>query len=370
MDVTASKSPSTTPAAEPATPDAPNPKAAFAERRARMAEVSKGVLGGGKKPAAAPSAAQAAPTPAATAAVAAIEASGATAPTQKPGESDQSYELRLAKALRQNTALEAENVSTKRKLQQIEAEFGSVKSLIEAVKKDPARVADLLEMAGTSPDQVAQLMIDGKIKREARATLPPEVQERMAKLEAAAKKLEEKEAREAEEAAKRERETQEAEQRKAHLSVVTGTLEALKAELPLTSLLPGAADKLLNEVYAEMGRRPGENVDVAAVCRGAEKVLIAEGRALLSTPAAVKAIVGDDPKIRDTFIAALGLTPAREQSPKPSPASESRAANEDGPRSLTHAAASEVPARVDRVLTKSERRERLRQAGKAVLSGA
>lgn len=334
----------------PVTPVAPEPSRADKLKTASRDALKLGPKGA--KQAVAP-----APAPVAVAAkVEAIEATGEAAPEQKAGESDKNYELRLANTLRRLEKAEGEAVTYRKRGDDFEKELGPLRAKIEAAKGDPDKIHDLLDLAGYTPDQVAQFMIDGKIKRRAaRAELPPDVIARLEKAEAAAKKLEEKEAAE-----------QEEQGRQSDLRAIGQQIEAMTADLPLASQLPGLADRVYGTVYAKF-KATGEVPDLAVTLREVEASLVRDARPLLSTAAGVKALVGNDPKIRAIIAEALGLASAEQASA--SPASERKGSPKvsEGPKSLSLNVTSEVPTRQAGNLSKSEREARVRTAARGVL---
>jgi CheY-like chemotaxis protein len=265
-------------------------------------------------------------------------------------EEQDSPELRLAEALRRHKRLELEHSTAKKRGDELEAKWGKVGAIIEGAKSDPDKLHDLLELAGYTADQIPKLMLDKKlVKRAARAQLPPDVQDRIAALEEAAKKLEEREAKDAESAAKA-----------SDMAVIESAIESSKASAPLLGLMPGASDRvygLLAAQHAETGETP----DLPAAILAIERAILSDVKAIL-TSGGVQYLLSDE-SIRDTLTQALqGASKTTAKS-----AGVAVKAGLDLPRSLTQRAAADDPTRSAGPMSARERDKRVAKAARQVL---
>lgn len=340
---------------ESAKPDQP------ADRRGRLREAGKRALGLAPPPpepqGAPPSVASGEmPTQKAEALADKIEEAGGKTPEQKPGESSKDLELRLSQTLMDLQRAQKDGLGHKQRADAAEKKAAELEALIKRAKDDPAAG---LELMGRSFDDLADLAIKGKLTKKQYAELPPEVQAKIERYEAAEKAEREKK----EAAEKAERERQETQERwDADLKVVEGSWDALVEAGPLLESVPDGQARLLNAIYAEH-ERTGEVPSLTDVAKRMHEVVATELEALL-TPKNVALL---KPEIRDTLLKALQAAPTQTTSTPPSEPAEH--SDTDGPSSLTAAALSEVPTRKpDKPLTREERKARKLAAGKAVLA--
>lgn len=278
-------------------------------------------------------------------------------------------------ALRQLEKAQGQAAEARAELAKLRDEMREVRQqadLVERARKakeadDPVEALRLLQRAGWDFKDLVQRAAEGKLKDPAPyADLPPELAQRLQGLEAAAKELEERkaaEARAAEEAdSQREMEAQRAEDREVSRQV----LEGLGEKAAVLSALGHGPDLLVQLAYNALDSgTDAKDLKLDKLARQAEEQAAGEIRAVLSSQAAVRALLADD-AVRATITAALG---AAGSGASDTPGQRSTGTGEaDGPTSLPIDAATEVRSRSDGEPSAEERRRRLEEAGRAVLS--
>lgn len=277
-----------------------------------------------KAPAAKPAAA---PEPSAKAEklIDAIEGTGNDAPAQRKGETDGQYELRLAKALREARELstdlrkerEASAVTTK--------ELAKLKDLFERGKMNPLEFLDHLGMS--FEDLVEGIRSDKYVAPKAKAKLPPELAEKLERLERAEAE------RERERAAAAERALLETDTK-----TVTDYIAEHADEFPLAAALKGAAAQIVRAAYAD------KTADFRPYLQKLEDSLGGDATALFGSEKALMAALKKDPSLKERVLKAWGIST---EAPAAKPAAETAT-------SLS-GASTEAPAKPGRPLTRAER---------------
>jgi len=189
-------------------------------------------------------------SPAAEATKDKIEQAGGDAPTQKPGESDKDYEVRLAGALREFKQARREIERNKIDKQQLE----TMKAELEKAKNKRISKKEFVEM-------VKQLN-EGKLELDDDewAALPQAMRERIERLESAAQKRE-----------REEQEAAQAAQRTKEEGIVATRLKETAEDWPLIAAVDGAASDVLDwwyDVRARTGQAPDLDAVIAEVNGG------------------------------------------------------------------------------------------------------
>ena len=206
-------------------------------------------------PSAGPSASQPSGPDAAAAKLEAV--AGEKAPEQKAGETDQAYELRLAKLTREAQRAQREADTHKAARAKVEEEATALRAELEKAKNKRMTVREYRELTKKlleNPQSRAELLVDDDLPEPMR-----ELKEKM-----------EQQLREAEEAkAAQQRAEQEAAQKAQHARELGIVAEALKSEaVPLFSSHPQAPNHVLQLWYQrweEMGKQPDRKPQLEAV---------------------------------------------------------------------------------------------------------
>jgi hypothetical protein len=269
-------------------------------------------------------------------------------------------ELQLARALDDNTRLQAELLELRKS---DGASKGELEQLRAAIKKNPFKAIE--KLYGKTLPELIEMGKKGEFDK-ADIEMPPEVQEaveyaKQAKAEAARR--------------------QAAEQRAANIAAdkpkVQRFLESFAAEYPLAAALDDeGVDAIVEEYYERLDKNPkGPKPDLRLVAKEMEERAASHFGSIFSNAklvrhaagtdafvAAVKA-AAEDPKVRKKFTEALGL--AEQQTPAPTSSSPgakpqpNKTPPAQPPKSV--AGQTEVPERAPRELTEEEERaERLR----------
>jgi hypothetical protein len=240
---------------------------------------------------------------------------------------------KLSRALLAERRLTTENVQLKQTLETERAKAKSLQSKIDAAK-NPLKA---LELAGINPRDFIRGIAEGKFVEQ--PGLPPEVQERLNRLEQEAEQSRTESERRA--ATQREQEV-----RTSEVQYVSDYLKERAEKFPLLAAA-GWAPERLREQFHELTRANGgvEPVLDELVAEGEQQILT-NIRATLS-PAGALAKVFSDPQFRKAVVEHLSAT---ETKPKPSPTSTQTPGKkppQDGPRAVPQSVTAEIPARPD-----------------------
>ncbi len=266
-------------------------KAMLAEKMAAKAEIRNP-----PKPATSPApAAKPQPSESAAATAAKIESAGGEAPAQKDGESETSYQLRLAKTYRELKAAAAKAERLEQTGKTTQAELEKLQKLLATGKENPL---EILEHLGIGFDDLVKGINADKFKRPQKSPLPPELQEKIERLEAAEKERKEQ----ALQAAKA------AQQQKDEASV-SEFLKQHAERYPLASAQSGIEKMVVKYAYAN------GQTDVAEILEQHENSLVAELLPLVSSEKALAKILKSKPELKDQLLKAMGLSKAEVSGP-------------------------------------------------------
>lgn len=246
------------------------------------------------KPAAPPAPAAKAPE-SSSATAAKIESAGGEAPEQKDGESETSYQLRLAKTYRELKAAAAKAERLEQTGKTTQAELQKLQKLLATGKENPL---EILEHLGIGFDDLVKGINADKFKKPQKNVLPPELQEKIDRLEAADKERREQ----ALEAAK-------AAQRQKHESVVSDFLKEHSDRYPLSSAQSGIERLVVNYAYSK------GQTDVAEILEEHENALVTELLPLVSSEKALAKILKSKPELKDQLLKVMGLSKAEVSDP-------------------------------------------------------
>lgn len=206
---------------------------------------------------------------------------------------------RLAKALADLQKAEENGLSTRKQLEALSQAKADHEQLLADAKANPLAA---LKKLGLSYNDITQKILKGELKA------PDELDERLEPMSKIEKELAE---------LKAERDAEKAEKAYTRdLDTVSSHVTKRADAYPVASSLPSIKTMLLEACY---GRKTS---DFDSVLAEYEEVATADTRAILSNPAAVKALLKDS-KIRETLGAHFGAQPSRK-----APASS------EGPRAL------------------------------------
>lgn len=229
--------------------------------------------------------------------VAKIEKTGATAVEQKEGESDAKYELRLAKQLRELRTEKERASKFERTATEASAKAAQLEKLMEGGKANPLTI---LEHLGYSFEDLVKGINDDKFKApEKRLDLPPEIAEKLERLDRAEREREQQAMSARAQAERAQHETQ-----------VEAYVKENAADFPLASSMDGFAKVLVEQAYAS------KTTDIIPLLEKLEAGLVNELTPMLSSESTIKAMVKHKPELRERLIKALGL----EAAPKAPPA--------------------------------------------------
>lgn len=306
-EIVTETAPAPTPAEAPATPE-PAPKPGKTERKQSIKEQLKARLArsaagddGDDAPAPAatkPSTAPAmAPSTKAEATAAKIEAAGGEVPEQRPGESNEKYELKLAQTLRKLRDVEQEAARVRKEHERSTAELQKLQKLVDSGKTNPL---DILKHLGYSFEDVVKGINDDKFKAPGKdPEVPDWLREKIERLD----RLE----------TERENERKAAEQRQVYESdvkTVATVLEKHADRFPLAAAFKGAAKQVVDAARAE-----GTN-DIGPILDALETRLAEDVTTVLASEKSVKAALAKNPDLRKVVMAALGVSDTPAPAPK------------------------------------------------------
>lgn len=217
-----------------------------------------------------------------------IERAGGEAVEQKPGESDAKYELRLAKQLRE-LRLEKERASKfEATANESSAKAAKLEKLLESGKANPLTI---LEHLGYSFADVVKGINDDKFKApEKRLELPPEIAERLERLDRAEKEREQQALAQRAQAERAQHETQ-----------VVDFVKENVDDYPLVSSMMDFQKVVVGKAYAN------KTSDITGILESMETQLAAELDPILSSEKAMAALIKRSPKLREALVKGLGL---------------------------------------------------------------
>lgn len=241
--------------------------------------------------------------------------SQAQQPAAPPKPADGELETRLSRAMRELNHQTSESRILGNKLKEAAGDVAKLKEKIDRGKENPL---DLLEELGWDYEKLTRAIVDRKVVRRAqRAELPPEVKEKLDKLEAA----------ETERQQERQRE-QHRQQRERDVGAVGGYLRENAERYPFTAAVDWAAGSIVDATM-RAGQTNAEPQLVAL-----ERQLMQDTAALLGNERAVKALLASNPKLKETLTSVLGLSTSNQANPAASNGAGKGSA--DGPRSLSN----------------------------------
>lgn len=257
-----------------------------------------------------------------------IEDAGGDAPDQKANESDKQYELRLARTLRDLRDAKAEALKARKDAETSSAELKKLQKLLDGGKANPLTVLDHL---GITYEDLTKGIVEERYKpAHKRFDVPPEILEKIERLEAADKE------REAERV-----KSQAMAKRAADEDVVKKYLADHADDYPLASSVAWAAKQVVDTTY----EHDLDPAGALAALQDLEKSLADNVAGMLGSDKATKALLKREPKLAGLLKAALGL-----DTPAPAKADE----DEEKPKTRSLAGASTEAA--GKPLSKEERK--------------
>lgn len=240
-----------------------------------------------------------------------IERAGGEVAEQREGESDAKYEIRLAKQLRE-LRMEKERASKfEATANESSAKAQKLEKLLESGKANPLTI---LEHLGYSFADVVKGINEDKFKApEKRLELPPEIAERLERLDRAEKEREQQ--------ALAQRATAE---RTAHEAQVADFVKENVADYPLVSAMADFQKIVVGKAYASKA------TDIAGILESMEGQLASELNPILSSESAMKALIKRNPQLRDALIKGLDLVPPAPAAPPAERKSIDQLATEPG----------------------------------------
>jgi hypothetical protein len=239
----------------------------------------------------------AAPAPEAAKTIEKIEAAGGEAPDQKAGESDTSYQLRLAKAFKEQRLASMKAENAEKQVAMTTAELKKLQQLLASGKENPLAI---LEHLGVSFPDLVKGINDDKYKMPEKSSIPPELAAKLARLEAAEAAREEKRLADARQA-----------ERGAHERQVSEFVKAHADRFPLASSLANVEKTIVDHAY-----KSGKG-DVEAILQELETNLEGDVMPLASNEKALAKLLKSKPELKATLMKVLGLSePVAEVEPE------------------------------------------------------
>jgi len=218
-----------------------------------------------------------------------IEAMGGAAPDQKKNESDTQYELRLNKALRDLRDAKAEAMKATKDAQTAQGEAKKLQKLLDDGKANPLKV---LEHLGITYEDLTKGIIEEKYKpAHKRNDLPPEILEKIERLEAKEKEREAEALRASAE-----------NQRRTHISTVQKYINDHADDYPLAASMKWVAEDVVARGYLT-----GGDWDALPILQELEGNLASNVGTLLGNDKATKALLKKNPALKKALEAAMGL---------------------------------------------------------------
>ena len=268
----------------------------------------------------------------------------AAKPPERPA-TPPDHELKLSRALRELNGKTAEAEGHRRKVAEVTAELESFKKKFESGKSKPL---DVLEELGWDYGKLTEAVVRGEVKpRAQRMELPPELQEKIERLEAAEKRREQ-------EAQQR----QYAQQREVDVGKVRSYLEANAERYPFSSSADWAAGSIVDATMAEARRMGVQTGNAETHLNAFEQRLSEVTVSLLGNERVVEALLASNPGLREKLASAMGAGTSNGGQPAASNGAGTKGA--DGPRTVsTLPSGSETPS------AKPSKEERKREALRA-----
>lgn len=240
-------------------------------------------------------------------------------------------EAKLARTQLDLKRAQAEAVRAKAEVEKERRRAQSAESRIEAAEKDPFKA---LELAKIDFKDFVIGVKEGKFGKSAQqqAVLPPELQEKLARLE----KL-------AEETEREKLTTQQKQIRDQEIQTVTGYLKERAEELPMLSSAGWAPEQIYAEFY-RLTEQTGQQPELSELVKSMEQSWQKQVTAVLSQESVLKTVLKDS-KIRDLVAKHLSLAEQKKAGPA-SAQNKGKPTTADGPRVVPQSVATEVPARV------------------------
>ncbi len=282
------------PAEQPAKPETRADRKANSVAALKEMLAAKGAAKAAERNPAPTPAPKAAEEPSATAAK--IEAAGGEAPEKNDGESETSYQLRLAKTYRELRATAAKAQKLEQSEKTTRGELAKLQKLLEEGKANPLK---MLEHFGMNYADLVKGINEDKFKPSAKNPLPPELQEKIDRLEAA-----DKERRERDAADKR------AQSRRHDEGLVAEALKTHADRFPLTAAIPGIEKMIIDFAYTNK-QQDVEEILEAYEASAAEQVL-----PTLASEKALAKVLKAKPELKDLFLKVMGLSKADVVDPK------------------------------------------------------
>jgi hypothetical protein len=221
-----------------------------------------------------------------------IEELGGDAPDQKKNESDSQYDIRLAKTLRDLRDAKAEALKATKEAAQFQGEARKLQKILDEGKANPLKV---LEHLGITYEDLTKGIVEEKYKpAHKRNDLPPEILEKIERLEAKEKEREAEAVRASAQA-----------QRSQHVSAVQKYIDDNSEDYPLAATMKWVAEDVVARGYAT-----GGEFDALPILQELESNLAANVGTLLGSDKATKALLKKNPALKKALEAAMGLEAA------------------------------------------------------------
>lgn len=262
-------------------------------------------------------------------------------PLAQPPRQDGELEGRLARTVRELNNTTAQVNDYKRKHESTAAENTQLKSKLEAAKQNPL---DLLEELGWNYEKLTQGIVEKGLRpRAQRAELPPEVKQQLDELNEFKQRVTQREQTAAEQA-----------QRTRDVTNVRRYIEQNAEQFPFSSALEWAADAVLDNTMA------AKQADALPFLRAFEQSLVTSTVTMMGNERALRALLKSKPELRESLIAALGISKGKEADP-PASDGEGKTGAADGPRSVSSLPSGQTPPPSN----KPSKRERKAEAVRA-----
>lgn len=235
-----------------------------------------------------------------------IEDKGGDVPDQKKGESDKDYELRLSKTLGELERTKKEAAKAKADADKSAAEAKKLQKILEDGKANPLKI--LKHFGITFEDFAKGIAGDKYVEEKEQLQLPPEILEKIERLEKADKEREAEAAR-----------AKAAVQRGEDEKVVKAYLEKNADEYPMAASAPWAVNHIIDATYA------AEINDIIPALKALEAGLAENAIHLVKNERSFKAMAKKDPELKKAMAKWLDLQEA---------AAEARE-EDDSPKSLS-----------------------------------
>jgi hypothetical protein len=287
------------------------------------------------------------------------EEAGVKPPEQRQNETAKQYELRISQMIRKEKQLTAENAQLKEKHAEAERKNAENEAIRAALSGDEIDEEAFLKATGRTFEDFVRAIAKGKdgggAKFKPRVELPAPLAELKTQMQKeldeikAWKEEQAKQKREAEEAkAKAEREAHVANAKAEDLKACDAWLKAKVEEgkYPYLSSLKDAGAKLRDEVYAQWPEGAPEP-DITEVADLLENTLTDRLGTIFTSERAILAALRD-PNTRALVSKALGTPIATSSQPQTRNQGQPKAAQAEGPSTLSNKVPQESSVKVDR----------------------